>query len=740
MAVQQGLLLDFFRQLYRYDKGGYVCIATTRPPARKDTFNEQFFHWPDELEAMLEYVDKVAPTHNVYFGVNLMSVPRRKKGNAIPQNLVWADLDTCHPNRIEIPPQTVIESSPGRFQAIWKMDEKVDPPIAENYSKRIAYMYADQGVDRGGHDLTQLLRVPMTYNYKYELDEAPEVQLIADIEEELPRAVFDSLPIPDDVVLADMPEIPIPDLRELPSFDAVVYRYTDQLSELGLLVTFSRYIAEEPSPTDDWSQMLWRLLGVCLEAGMIPEDLFVVAKNAKCNKYERDMRPDSHLWREILKKTAEHRSLEVMLAQHRYLVMPTLLSATEQSLLKPTLIDDYLEWATDATDAVPEFHELTCSIVMSALMATTLRLPIRSSRPIVPNLWALILGDSTNTRKTTAMDMAMNFILRIDSDLMLASDSSMEGLMTNLAVRPKMVSIFYRDEVTGFFDATQRKDYMAGMHEALTKLYDVPELLKRTLKKDTYVVTEPIFIFFGGGVINKSYSLITEDFFLSGFIPRFLVVRGYADIEQMRPISAPTSQSHTRFNDLLSTFQAHYSMYTNNQIHMTMPDGTQMLTTPEYKVEFTDKMWERAAEMERLLVRTAAESPEHEKANPMFNRMYVSLLKLTMLLAASRQEPTDGIIRAEMRDLHSAAYYLERWGRHAVDLIRNSGQSSEESKIMTVYRHIEKQPGVPRSDITRTHRLLSKQMDIIEATLVDRSMIQVVQKGKRFKSYWPIGR
>ena len=76
---------------------------------------------------MIDYIDKVRGTHNVYFCVNVLSVPRRKKENAIPQNLVWADLDACHPNQVEIPPQCMIESSPYHFHAIWRKERKVDP-------------------------------------------------------------------------------------------------------------------------------------------------------------------------------------------------------------------------------------------------------------------------------------------------------------------------------------------------------------------------------------------------------------------------------------------------------------------------------------------------------------------------------------------------------------------------------------------------------------------------------------
>ena len=735
-VMEEARLLEFFQQLYQYDEG-YVCIATTRPPAKRDTFTEQFFKWPSEREGMVEYIDRVRPSHNVYFCVNVLSVPRRKKNNAIPQNLVWADLDTCHPNKVEIPPQVVIESSPNRWQAIWKIDQKVDPFEAESFSKRIAYMYADQGADKSGHDLTQLLRVPGTYNFKYQMDDTPVVQLVADIDDVIAKSVFDALPHPEGVD-KELPILPVPKLESLPSYDMIVYRYTDTLVQNGMMNAFARYVGEEPR--EDWSGQLWNLILLSFEAGMTADEVFVVAKSAKCNKYERDGRPDSHLWREVLKAELERKTVEVLLREHKYLRMPSLLDQAEAESVQPTLIDDYLGWATEVTDAVEEYHELTCAVLMSCLMSTTLRLRTSRAQTIVPNLWALIFGESTLTRKTTAMSMGMDFIMDIDPDLVVASDASMEGLITNLSLRPKMVSIFYRDEITGFFQSVQQKEYLAGMQEMLTQMYDVPQFLKRTLKKDTYVVTEPIFIMFGGGIASRAYSLIDDFSYISGFMPRFLVMNGKAEISKIRPLGPPVAEHMDRRNDIAATFQSFYSMYTNTQVPVTLGDGQTMLMSPEYDVQFTPEMWQKAAEMERTLIIAADESPEKEKALPTFNRMYISLLKLTMLFAGARQEPQDNKVYAEMGDMLAAAKYIERWGRHAVDLIRNSGHNADEAKLQACYRSVQQQPGILRSEIMQRHRLNAREMESVEQTLIQRQLIEVIKKGNKFRTYWPIGR
>jgi hypothetical protein len=728
VAEDQAIQLDLFEFLFGHDTG-YVCLATTRPPAQRDTFQERFFEWPKQQRELIDFIEMVTPTHNVYFCVNLLSAARRRKDNAIPLNLVWADLDTCRPDQIDIPPQCVIESSPRRYQAIWRMDQKVDPLIAESYSKRIAYHHAELGADKSGFDLTQLLRVPGTYNFKYQLDDAPRVHLISMLDDLLPVAAFDALPQVDR--LADVPDIGMPEQRDLPTTEMIIHRYKDRLQQ----TEFSRYYTKEP--TNDWSKYLWRLINLCFDIGMTAEETFVIAKTSKCNKYERDNRPESHLWREVLKAELENKSIAVLLEDHRKLIMPALLVAQEEEALQDTIIDDYMSWATNVTDAVPDFHEICAAMVLSSLMSTTLRLQT-SNATIVPNLWALVLGESTLTRKTTAMDMAMDLIMDVDRNLLLTSDASAEGLLSALSTRPKMVSIFYRDEVTGFFDAINRKEYLASMPEIMTKMYDVPKYMPRTLRKETFIVAEPIFIFFGGGVPDKMFQLVHEHYFTSGFMPRFLIMHGEADPSRIRPIGPPVDLGVARRSALLDTFVAFHSMYTDQRVTIDLHDGQKMSTTAEIQVRFTDAMWQRAAEMERTLITAAVDSPETNKAAPVFSRMYVSMLKLTMLLAAARQEPTDFVVQAEMRDLISAASYIQRWGTHSVHLIANSGTTQDESRIRVIYNFIEKTPGVQRGDIMQRYRLNARDMQLIEETLIQRDQIRVKAIGTRGKQYWPI--
>lgn len=94
----------------------------------------------------------------------VFSQPHRRKEFALTTNVLWADLDPVDPNQCRLKPSVAWESSPGRYQALWFLTSDVEPDTAAALSKRIAY--ADGG-DKGGWDLTQVLRLPGTKNYKY---------------------------------------------------------------------------------------------------------------------------------------------------------------------------------------------------------------------------------------------------------------------------------------------------------------------------------------------------------------------------------------------------------------------------------------------------------------------------------------------------------------------------------------------------------------------------------------------
>lgn len=720
-----GLRYQFFDYLFGNQRG-YVCIAYAPPRNPRQGFKQKFFAWPEQRSELQDFVDNTALHSNVWFGVNLLSTDQRKKEHCIPDNLVWCDVDTCDPDILEPQPSILLESSPGRFQAIWRLDEEVIPEIAEDYSKRIAYKYRQDGADPTGWDLTQLLRVPFSYNYKYQTDNdpPPQVTIMFASDTLVPVELFEGIeeaPAGEDAIDTSG----MPDIRKLPGRDAIEYKHWINLEKTA----YSSLMGVEPDIGADWSGILWRLINICLEAGLSEEETFKVTLEAKCNKYVRDKRPPRYLWRDVVKAAKGQQHITVNRETFVPLTMPQLIDEEPEHYV----IDDYRDWATSATDAVPVFHELSAFMILSSMIAGNISLEA-SYGTVVPNLWGLILGDSTLTRKSTAMRMATDIMLDMEEDVVLATDGSAEGLLSGLSLRPGRVSVYFRDEVSGFFDSINRKDYLAGMPEVLTHLYDVPKVYKRALRKEQITISSPVFIFYGGGIRDKVYSLLGEEYVLSGFLPRFLVVTGDADISRIRT-TGPASQEldvvkqkvRNRFGDIRETYN----------VDTTISIAGQTTTVPsKFVAELDGAGWDLYGKIEMQLVTHASESSVPMLAMPTFERLTRSMLKMAVLLACSRQEPEDSLVRVNRADIVKAASYIQEWGRYSVDLILNAGKTTTQRTLDKIKNAVLRQPGINRGKLMQIHHLTKRDADEILGTLVDRGELHITREGKGVR-LWP---
>lgn len=140
------------RDIWRHQPGDYFCVSTKSP------WKDHFFA-RDELRDVEEFVSKQRDK-DLYFCPHGFNRKRRVKECAVTPTLLWADLDEVDPRRLELKPTIAICSSIGRYVGIWECDG----PISEGLNRALTYHV---GADRGGWDLTQVLRMPGTMNFKY---------------------------------------------------------------------------------------------------------------------------------------------------------------------------------------------------------------------------------------------------------------------------------------------------------------------------------------------------------------------------------------------------------------------------------------------------------------------------------------------------------------------------------------------------------------------------------------------
>lgn len=720
----KGALRSFFALLFQQTEG-YLCIAQLAPRTRE--LKEHYFKLPVQMDEAATFVTENYTGYNIYFCPQLFNKKERKKENIEVCTTLWADLDTCTPDAMAIKPNVVLETSIGRFQAFWTLEDRMKPITAESLSRKIAYYYSDQGADRSGWDLTQLLRVPGTINYKHSDTLRVEVKKIT--RASFRESDFDVYP---DVIVGPRVTIPMPNPEGLPQEDGATIL---EKGRTHLRPAIFGLFSQEPEAgqfKEGWSGALWKLIMLLFEAGFDREQVFVIARDAKCNKYMRDGRPEVELWNDVVRGYLKHQELASTTIIPETVDGP-LLTDTERALVaqQETFVTRYINWASKLGDAAVAYHQAGAFVVLSALLASRVTLPT-SFGSIVPNLWFMILGPTTVTRKTTAMEIAVDLLLEVDPDAIVATDGSIEGLLQGLSMRPGRASIFLRDEFSGLLEAITKKDYMAGMAETLTKLYD-GKYSKRILRRETIEIRDPILILFAGGIGDRIQQLLTLDHVASGFMPRFVYISAEPDISKVRPMGPPIVRDLTGRQELLDEMNEMY-------LHYNQPPapggGIRVGPAPKVTARLTPEAWERFNQFEMEMLKAGHESERPDLLTPVFDRLGKSLLKAAILLAAAEQREHEVVI--EVIHLLHAISMAEEWRDHAVDVINGVGKSYIEREIERILTVVKKRPGISRSALMQSFHMTSQQANVIFDTMLQRGLITKNAYGKA-TNFYPAG-
>lgn len=296
------------------EEGGWFCLATSSPST---SWVEEWYQWPNDLNAIEQRVESVKSTRNVYFSSYLFEERSSLKENVLPTRTIQADLDEADPQQIGIPPTVLVQTSPGRHQAYWVLtDGPLDLDTHEVLSRKLTY--AISRCDRSGWPLGRKVRVPGTLNFKY-LDGPKPIETVSTTGKLRPSSDFELLPDvsravsePYDSGFLDSPPV----LQTQPL--ELLTKYRDKIGK-----SYVQYSHRQP----DRSAALWGLTCALFRAGATREDAFWLAKHSANNKFS-DLRHngDRELAKDVLRAEQVVRSAQMdpraLIAQARRLGGP----------------------------------------------------------------------------------------------------------------------------------------------------------------------------------------------------------------------------------------------------------------------------------------------------------------------------------------------------------------------------------------------------------------------------------
>jgi AAA domain/RepB DNA-primase N-terminal domain len=255
------------------EQSGFVFLAVRDPTKDKQDsgyWRDIKFKWPDDRVDIDAILNKAKSSEkDVYWCPNVFTEPHRSRDSIADIATLYADLDTVNPRDLpeELYPTAAWRTSPGRWQAMWSLDRAIDSNTQSQLNQRLTYAV---GADKGGWDLTQVLRVPGTHNHKY--PEQPTVQLLWVNGHQLnPIKLINDLPAIEAIEIDRTP------IQEVPDQSFVLSRH-----RVGVQ---AKKLIRAKHPSGDRSAVLWQLECLLAEAGLTAEEIVGVVRPTVWNKF-----------------------------------------------------------------------------------------------------------------------------------------------------------------------------------------------------------------------------------------------------------------------------------------------------------------------------------------------------------------------------------------------------------------------------------------------------------------------
>jgi len=655
---------------YVFGAGEGQAVVTLRNPTTGKPTDDNFYLYPDEIDLMVEYID----AHNeqdVYYSPVLYNQSRRLKQNSKTVSVAYSDADACAPSNYRVAPSAAVETSPGRWHVYWVLDGDYNPHTVALLNRRMAQAHKHQGADVNFGNMAKLLRVPGTANVKHvAVVQQPiingAIYSLAELEAAYPVGEF-----PEKVYAIDRP---MP--QGLPS-------RTQLLSEIPNDRTIKELLFKDNFDNVDRSSVRYKLESELFRAGYAPEEILTLVWDAPCCKYKQEGRPIEQLWKEVLIAEVDPRNQppvfdpndpifesdnQPLVVLQTKLEPINLLTDDERDSLTVRFPDEWVAWAKTKTTSHPKYHRMSALMAMSAVYSEFGYVPLEFTNMLL-NIWAMLLGNTTLDRKTTAKDYMIDILEALetpDFQYNIGTDATQQGLNKALADKPHQASLLHKDEVQGFFKELFTQSFLSGLVEYFTELYSGKSrgTLRSTGDKQIIKAVPTSFLLYLMGITEEATELLTVKHFKSGFLTRFI----YSVVE---PTPYDPKKDLVRQAPIV---QGKYVDPVRNGLIKSLAIGRnhwEMKGTRDNKqpIRLNQDALDRFNEFRIYINEVIANMPQVEILRAPIERLTISVIKVAGLFAMHDRSST-----ITLDHMLAAIHYCEEWYD---DLIKISTMVSE---------------------------------------------------------------
>lgn len=150
---------------FAVNKKFYIERKIKEDPDCPDRFSREFSQSKHYVKNIGSQVKALKDKYDLYLSFTPTN-GERKKPNAQDSYIIAQDIDGA-PIPIGLPPSYYWETSPGKFQGVWILDNKVNPQEQEILCRKLVKKY---NFDPCGVDIVHLYRIPGSVNHKYATD------------------------------------------------------------------------------------------------------------------------------------------------------------------------------------------------------------------------------------------------------------------------------------------------------------------------------------------------------------------------------------------------------------------------------------------------------------------------------------------------------------------------------------------------------------------------------------------
>jgi len=373
-------------------------------------------------------------------------------------------------------------------------------------------------------------------------------------------------------------------------------------------------------------------------------------------------------------------------------------------------IDLYQDFATEQTDAPPQFQRALAYFILSSIVNKKAHFPFGHMK-LYPNLYLLIGAPSSVHRKSWSLAMAIKMIRNIYDDILIPDCSSRESFIAEFADperQPSEVGLIRIDELKGFMARARNNQHFQGFIQDLSSLYTSDKFKRRkgVSKKEmeSFTLHEPFLNIGAACSLDWLSEAVTNEDITGGFLARFLWV--VTDHQNNEPQDLPNEPNLDKNSQLIAKLQRIADFIGEGRFN---PEARQL-----YRDWYAKTM----------------RAHQGSKFDANYNRLTVTALKISLLNALSRAENDDkdmGTIKTlviEKGDIARAILWIEDTTNSFKKVI--IGSTPNEVMQNRVYKYIKDRHAVKRSQVLNGVRsLTAKWLDGIIRTLQESELIEI---------------